>query len=128
METTGNNSGISAAGGSYVVGNAVASGARSRAEVHDSGLTSTPGSGANPLSPQEIADLLGKLIDEFGRSDHPERADLAECAQDAQEEVVAEEPRRGKLRMMTRNIAESVADFVSLAPLALAIQEAVGEL
>ncbi|MER6104578.1 hypothetical protein ABT115_20185 [Streptomyces sp. NPDC001832] len=127
MNIQGNN-GIIAMGGSNAVGNAVASGSNARAEVRDSGQTLAPTDRANPLSPQEISDLLAQLVDELGRSDHPERADLIECAQDAQEEVVAETPRKGKLRVMARNIAESVSDFVALVPLAAAINEAVGEL
>ncbi|REK89359.1 hypothetical protein DY245_16480 [Streptomyces inhibens] len=117
------NNGIIATGGSNVVGNAVASGRNAKAEVRDSGLTQSDG-GRQP-SPQEIGDLLSRLIDELGRSDHPERADLIEATEDAREELAAEEPRKGKLRLFARTLMGAVSGVTGLASLAVTIEEAI---
>ncbi|MFE0380725.1 hypothetical protein ACFW1M_35345 [Streptomyces inhibens] len=117
------NDGIIATGGSNVVGNAVASGRNAKAEVRDSGLTQSDG--GRQRSPQEIGELLSRLIDELGRSDHPERADLIEATEDAREELAAEAPRRGKLRSFARTLMGAVSGFTGLASLAVTIEEAI---
>ncbi|MFI0712324.1 hypothetical protein ACH4SK_17075 [Streptomyces inhibens] len=117
------NDGIIATGGSNVVGNAVASGRNAKAEVRDSGLTQSDG--GRQRSPQEIGELLSRLIDELGRSDHPERADLIEATEDAREELAAEAPRVGKLRLFARTLMGAVSGFTGLASLAVTIEEAI---
>ncbi|MEU8681719.1 hypothetical protein [Streptomyces sp. NPDC048611] len=117
------NDGIIATGGSNVVGNAVASGRNAKAEVRDSGLTQHTG-GQQP-SPEDLGALLTRLIDELGRSEHPERDDLIEAAEDAREEAASETPRKGKLRLFARALAGAVPGFTALATLAVAIEEAV---
>ncbi|MGX1850802.1 hypothetical protein OIU91_37300 [Streptomyces sp. NBC_01456] len=117
------NDGIIATGGSNVVGNAVASGRNARAEVRDSGLTQT-GGGQQP-SPQDIGALLSRLIEELGRSEHPDRADLIEAAEDAREEAASQTPRRGKLKLFAKGLVEAVPGFTALASLAVTIEEAV---
>ncbi|WP_327701618.1 hypothetical protein [Streptomyces decoyicus] len=117
------NNGITATGGSNVVGNAVASGRNAQAEVRDSGLSQSDGGGQR--SPQEIGVLLSRLIDELGRSEHPERADLIEAAEDAREELASEAPRKGKLKLFARALVGAVPGFTALASLAVAIEEAI---
>ncbi|QHC22726.1 hypothetical protein [Streptomyces sp. GS7] len=117
------NDGIIATGGSNVVGNAVASGRGARAEVQNSGLSQ--GDGGRQPSAQEIGDLLSRLIDELGRSDHPDRGDLIEAAEDAREEVTAEAPRKGKLKLFAKGLVEAVPGFTALASLAVTIEEAI---
>src|SRR4051794_23413312 len=108
------NDGIVATGGSNVVGNAVASGRNAKAEVRDSGLTQ-PADGGGQRSPQEIGAMLSRLIDELGRSEHPERADLIEAAEDAREELAAEAPRKGKLKVFAQALVSAVPGFTALA-------------
>ncbi|MFI1199918.1 hypothetical protein ACH4VR_10740 [Streptomyces sp. NPDC020883] len=118
------NNGITATGGSSVVGNAVASGKNAKAEVHNAG----PGQAEGPRqqrTPQEIAELLDQLVDALGRSEHPERADLIEAAQDAREELSTESPRRGKLRLLARALVDAVPGFTALTSLAVTIEEAI---
>ncbi|GAA2612440.1 hypothetical protein OHU45_08035 [Streptomyces tubercidicus] len=117
------NDGIIATGGSNVVGNAVASGKNAKAEVRDSGLTQY-GDGRQP-QPMDLDKLLSRLIDELGRSDHPERDDLIEAAEDAREEATSEEPRKGKLKVFARALVAAVPGFTALASLAVAIEEAI---
>jgi hypothetical protein len=110
------NNGIIATGGSNVVGNAVASGTNAKAEVRDSGLTQV-GRG-HQLSPQDIGDLLSRLIDELGKSDHPDRADLIDVAEDAREELASAAPRKGKLKLFAKGLMDAVPSFTALASLA----------
>ncbi|MFJ6788199.1 hypothetical protein ACWDBF_28195 [Streptomyces angustmyceticus] len=117
------NNGITATGGSNVVGNAVASGRNAKADVRNSGLTQSDG-GRQP-TPQEIGDLLTRLIDELGRSEHPERADLIEAAEDAREEVTSAEPRKGKLKLFAKALVGAVPGFTALASLAVTIEEGI---
>ncbi|PJJ00303.1 hypothetical protein BX264_0580 [Streptomyces sp. 2333.5] len=117
------NNGIIASGGSNVVGSAVVSGRNASAEVGDSTLNQT--GGGQQHSPQEIGDLLSRLIDELGRSDHPDRADLIEAAEDAREEVASPEPRKGTLRTFAKGLVSAVPGFTALAALAKTIEEAV---
>ncbi|MEX2970159.1 hypothetical protein [Streptomyces sp. C184] len=116
------NNGIIATGGSNVVGNAVASGRDANAEVQNSGLTQADG---GPRSPQEIGELLSRLIDELGRSDHPDRAGLIEVAEDAREEVVSSAPSKPKLSVIASGLVAAVPGFTALAALAKTIEEAV---
>ncbi|WP_433854739.1 hypothetical protein [Streptomyces kronopolitis] len=116
------NDGIIATGGSHVVGSAVASGRNARAEVRDSGLTRT---GGQQPSPQDLGALLSRLIDELGRSEHPDRADLIEAAEDAREEATSQTPRRGKLKLFAKGLVDAVPGFTALASLAVTIEEAV---
>ncbi|MFI2186401.1 hypothetical protein [Streptomyces sioyaensis] len=117
------NDGIIATGGSNVVGSAVASGRDARAEVRDSGLTQA--GGGQQHSPQEIAELLSRLIEELGRSDHPDRAGLIETAEDACEEVASPTPRKVKLGVIASGLVAAVPGFTALAALAKTIEEAV---
>ncbi|RXS86332.1 hypothetical protein EST92_05805 [Streptomyces sp. TM32] len=116
------NDGIIATGGSNVVGNAVASGRDAKAEVQNNGLNQADG---GQRSPQEIGDLLSRLIDELGRSAHPDRADLIEVAEDAREEVVSPAPRKTKLSVLATGLVAAVPGFTALAALAKTIEEAV---
>ncbi|MEU9118860.1 hypothetical protein AB0C96_03195 [Streptomyces sp. NPDC048506] len=117
------NHGIIATSGSTVAGNAVASGENAKAEVHDSGLGQSDG--GRQRSPQEIGELVSRLIDELGRSEHPDRADLIEAAEDAREELTSETPRRGKLKLFAKALVDSVPGFTALASLAVTIEEAI---
>jgi hypothetical protein len=120
------NDGIIASGGSTVAGNAVASGQNAKAEVRYSGSAHSD-SGRQP-SPEEIGELLSRLIDELGRSDHPDRGELIEAAEDAREEVTAEAPRKGKLKLFAKGLVEAVPGFAALASLAVTIEEAIRQL
>ncbi|MEU7430148.1 hypothetical protein AB0B07_04600 [Streptomyces sioyaensis] len=117
------NNGIIASGGSNVVGSAVASGRNASVEVGDSTLNQT--GGGQQHSPQEIGDLLSRLIEELGRSNHPDRADLIQAAEDAREEVASPEPRKGTLRTFAKGLVSAVPGFTALAALAKTIEEAV---
>lgn len=117
------NNGIIANGGSNVVGSAVASGRNASVEVGDSTLNQT--GGGQQHSPQEIGDLLSRLIEELGRSNHPDRADLIQAAEDAREEVASPEPRKGTLRTFAKGLVSAVPGFTALAALAKTIEEAV---
>ncbi|MFD8389965.1 hypothetical protein ACFV2N_12395 [Streptomyces sp. NPDC059680] len=120
------NHGIIATGGSQVVGNAVASGRNAKADVRDSGLVQS--GEVRQRTPQEIGDLLGRLIDELGRSGHPERADLIEAAQDARDELGSEAPRVGKLKLFSRALVDAVPGVTAMASLAATIEEAIHRL
>ncbi|MFJ5677740.1 hypothetical protein [Streptomyces sp. NPDC093097] len=117
------NNGISASGGSNVVGNAVASGKGAKAEVRYTGAGQDDD--GRQRSPQEIGDLLAQLIDRLQQSDHPEREDLIEAAQDAREELASETPRRGKLKLFARALVDAVPRFTALASLAVTIEQAI---
>ncbi|MFB7503475.1 hypothetical protein [Streptomyces broussonetiae] len=122
------NNGIIAAGGSNVTGNAVASAENAKAEVtiRDSALNH---SGGDPQrTPEEIGDLFTRLIDELGRSEHPDRTDLIEAAQDARDELGSETPRVGKLKLLSRAIVDAVPGFTALTSLAVTIEEAIRRL
>ncbi|MGW2417694.1 hypothetical protein ACWC0C_00295 [Streptomyces sp. NPDC001709] len=119
------NNGIIATGGSNVTGNAVASAENAKADVsiRDSVLNQ---SGNDPRrTPQEIGDLFTRLIDELGQSEHPDRADLIEAAQDARDELGSETPRVGKLKLLSRAIVDAVPGFTALTSLAVTIEEAI---
>ncbi|MFI9257477.1 hypothetical protein ACIGT4_07100 [Streptomyces sioyaensis] len=116
------NNGIIASGGSNVVGSAVASGRNASVEGGDSTLNQ---SGGQQHSPQEIGDLLSRLIEELGRSNHPDRADLIQAAEDAREEVASPAPRKGTLRTFAKGLVSAVPGFTALAALAKTIEEAV---
>ncbi|MDI3385529.1 hypothetical protein QIS99_04765 [Streptomyces sp. B-S-A8] len=116
------NDGIIASGGSNVAGNAVASGQNASAEVH---YGEQAADGGRQLSPEDIGGLLSKLIDELGRSEHPERDDLIEAAEDAREEVTSEAPRKGKLKLFAKGLVEAVPGFAALATLAATIEGAI---
>ncbi|MGV4984312.1 hypothetical protein ACVB8X_04010 [Streptomyces sp. NRAIS4] len=119
------NNGIIATGGSNVTGNAVASAENAKADVsiRDSVLNQ---SGNDPRrTPQEIGDLFTRLIDELGQSEHPDRADLIEAAQDARDELDSETPRVGKLKLLSRAIVDAVPGFTALTSLAVTIEEAI---
>ncbi|MFE6686959.1 hypothetical protein ACFVFQ_10830 [Streptomyces sp. NPDC057743] len=120
-----NNGGIVAGGGANVVGNAVASGENSKAEVHHVSTGSDGGGDGRARSPQEIGELLAQLIDQLRESDHPERDDLVEAAQDAREELASEAPRRGKLKFFARSLVDAVPRFTALASLAVTIEQAI---
>ncbi|MEU5542788.1 hypothetical protein AB0G85_10455 [Streptomyces sioyaensis] len=117
------NNGIIANGGSNVVGSAVASGRNASVEVGDSTLNQT--GGGQQHSPQEIGNLLSRLIEELGRSNHPDRADLIQAAEDAREEVASPAPRKGTLRTFAKGLVSAVPGFTALAALAKTIEEAV---
>ncbi|MFB7629699.1 hypothetical protein ACFC0M_01920 [Streptomyces sp. NPDC056149] len=119
-----NNGGIVAGGGANVVGNAVASGENSKAEVHHVSV-GAEGDDGRPRSPQEIGELLAQLIEQLRESDHPERDDLVEAAQDAREELASESPRRGKLKFFARSLVDAVPRFTALASLAVTIEQAI---
>ncbi|WP_030410286.1 hypothetical protein [Streptomyces sp. NRRL S-1448] len=115
------NDGIIATGGSNVVGSAVASGRNAKAEARNVAQSD----GGRQRSPEEIAELLSRLIDELGRSEHPDRADLIEAAEDAREELAAETPRMGKLKLFARALVGAVPGFTALTSLAVTIEEAI---
>ncbi|MFK0293339.1 hypothetical protein ACIQU6_23070 [Streptomyces sp. NPDC090442] len=119
-----NNGGIVAGGGANVVGNAVASGENSKAEVHHVAVGADGGDGRS-RSPQEIGELLAQLIGQLRESDHPDRDDLVEAAQDAREELASESPRRGKLKFFARSLVDAVPRFTALASLAVTIEQAI---
>ncbi|NGO71008.1 hypothetical protein [Streptomyces boncukensis] len=121
------NKGVIATGSAQVTGAAVASGSGAQVDFR----AAEPPAGSRDgraATPEEIRDLLARLIEELGRSEHPDRADLAEFAQDAREELESPEPRGGKLRRVARALADAVSGFASLAALAGAIEGAVSEL
>lgn len=122
------NNGISATGGANVMGNAVASAKNAKAEVtvRDSALNQAEESPQH--TPQEIGDLLNRLIDELGRSEHPERADLIDAAQDARDELGSATPRVGRLKLLSRAIVDAVPGFTALTSLAVTIEEAIRRL
>ncbi|MFB7664395.1 hypothetical protein ACFC1R_10685 [Kitasatospora sp. NPDC056138] len=117
------NDGIIASGGANVVGSAVASGKQSRAVARDITVSQPPE--GRQQSPQEIRDLLARLIDELGRSDHPDREGLIDVARDAREELDAPTPRRSKLAVLAGALTRAVAGLTPLAALAVAIEQAI---
>jgi hypothetical protein len=123
MDTHGNN-GISASGGARVSHAVVASGSNARVDFRVT-EERAPAAEERPLTPSEISELLARFIEDLRASDHPDREDLAEFAQDAREELAAPEPRTGKLRRVARALTEAVPGFAALASLAVTIEEAV---
>ena len=120
------NDGVIATGNAQITNAAVASGDHARVDFRVE--EATPAGDGHRMTPQEISELLARLIEELERSDHPDRADLTEFAQDARDELAAPEPRMGKLRRVARALAESVADFAALASAAVTIEEVIGGL
>ncbi|WP_329133683.1 hypothetical protein [Streptomyces sp. NBC_00670] len=123
MDAHGNN-GVIATGNAQVRNVAVASGSNARIDLRVT-ERKAPDDGARAATPQEISELLARFIEDLRASDHPDREDLAEFAQDAREELAAPEPRTGKLRRVARALAEAVPGFAALSSLAVTIEEAV---
>ncbi|MFG2859474.1 hypothetical protein [Streptomyces sioyaensis] len=98
---------------------------RPERERRGRGQHAAPDRGGQQHSPQEIGDLLSRLIEELGRSNHPDRADLIQAAEDAREEVASPEPRKGTLRTFAKGLVSAVPGFTALAALAKTIEEAV---
>ncbi|WP_181793204.1 hypothetical protein [Streptomyces sp. WELS2] len=118
------NDGVIATGNAQVRNTVVASGSNARVDFRV--MEEEPErAGGRPPTPQEISDLLARFVEELRRSDHPEREDLAEFAEDAREELAAPEPRTGKLRRVAKALVEAVPGFTALASLAVTIEEAV---
>ncbi|MEU2440105.1 hypothetical protein ABZ595_28570 [Streptomyces rubradiris] len=118
------NDGVIATGNAQVRNTVVASGSNARVDFRVM-EEEAERAGGRPLTPQEISDLLARFVEELRRSDHPEREDLAEFAEDAREELAAPEPRTGKLRRVAKALVEAVPGFAGLASLAVTIEEAV---
>ncbi|GAA2735736.1 hypothetical protein [Streptomyces nogalater] len=118
------NDGVIATGNAQVRNTVVASGSNARVDFRVT-EEEPERAGGRPPTPQEISDLLARFVEELRRSDHPEREDLAEFAEDAREELAAPEPRTGKLRRVARALVEAVPGFAGLASLAVTIEEAV---
>ncbi|MEV6808007.1 hypothetical protein [Streptomyces sp. NPDC051132] len=117
------NDGVIATGNAQVRNAVVASGSNARVDFR---VTEQPAAGPGPApTPAEVSELLARFIEEVRRSDHPERADLAEFAEDAREELAAPEPRTGKLRRVAKALVDAVPGFAALASLAVTIEEAV---
>jgi hypothetical protein len=118
------NDGVIATGNAQVRDTVVASGSNARVDFRVAREEAERAAG-RPPTPQEISDLLARFIEELRRSDHPEREDLAEFAEDAREELAGPEPRTGKLRRVAKALVEAVPGFAALASLAVTIEEAV---
>ncbi|MFF5441289.1 hypothetical protein [Streptomyces achromogenes] len=118
------NDGVIATGNAQVRNTVVASGSNARVDFRVT-EDEAEEAGGRPLTPSEISDLLARFVEELRRSDHPEREDLAEFAEDAREELAAPEPRTGKLRRVAKALVEAVPGFAALASLAVTIEEAV---
>ncbi|GGW39796.1 hypothetical protein GCM10010503_15220 [Streptomyces lucensis JCM 4490] len=119
------NDGVIATGNAQVRNAVVASGSNARVDFRVTEREADDAADGRTLTPQEISDLLARFIEDLRRSDHPEREDLAEFAQDAREELAAPEPRTGKLRRVAKALVEAVPGFAALASLAVTIEEAV---
>lgn len=120
--TDRHNEGIIAGGQARVTGNAVASGEHSRAAVYNAAAPEEP---QQQLTPEQIRELLARLVEELARSERADRADLIEAAEDAREELAAPAPKLGKLKMLAAGLGRAVAGVTSLATLAEAIERAV---
>ncbi|MEB8340061.1 hypothetical protein [Streptomyces endophyticus] len=118
------NDGVIATGNAKVTHTVVASGSNARVDFRTVAPTDGAG-GSERLTPAQISELLARLIEELNASDHPERADLAEFAQNARDELAAPEPRLGALRRMARSLVDAVPGFAALASLTVTIEEAV---
>ncbi|MFH9398476.1 hypothetical protein ACH4JS_01635 [Streptomyces sp. NPDC017638] len=118
------NDGVIATGNAQVRNTVVASGSNARVDFRVT-EEAAERAGGRPPTPQEISALLARFIEELRRSDHPEREDLAEFAEDAREELAGPEPRTGKLRRVAKALVEAVPGFAALASLAVTIEEAV---
>ncbi|GAB1335320.1 hypothetical protein ACE1SV_19100 [Streptomyces sp. E-15] len=119
------NDGVIATGNAQVRNAVVASGSNARVDFRVTEGEGARAAGGRPPTPQEISALLARFVEELRRSDHPERDDLAEFAEDAREELAAPEPRAGKLRRVAKALVEAVPGFTALASLAVTIEEAV---
>ncbi|MFF9085118.1 hypothetical protein ACF1BE_01580 [Streptomyces sp. NPDC014991] len=119
------NDGVIATGNAQVRNTVVASGSNARVDFRVTERAAAEGADGPAPTPQEISELLARFIEALHRSDHPEREDLAEFAQDAREELAAPEPRTGKLRRVAKALVEAVPGFTALASLAVTIEEAV---
>ncbi|MEU0003657.1 hypothetical protein ABZ079_04940 [Streptomyces sp. NPDC006314] len=119
------NDGVIATGNAQVRNAVVASGSNARVDFRVTEQEEAQTADGRPLTPQQINDLLARFIEELRRSDHPDRDDLAEFAEDAREELAAPEPRAGKLRRVAKALVEAVPGFAALASLAVTIEEAV---
>ncbi|AYN41644.1 hypothetical protein D9753_25320 [Streptomyces dangxiongensis] len=119
------NDGVIATGSAQVRNAVVASGSNARVDFRVTERAAAEGVDGPAPTPQEISELLARFIGELRGSDHPEREDLAEFAEDAREELAAPEPRTGKLRRVARALVEAVPGFTALASLAVTIEEAV---
>ena len=117
------NKGIIAGGGARVTGNAVASGDSARAEVRNE-APPQPEETAQ-LSPEQIRDLLTRLIAEASRAGLPDPAAVTETAEEARAELEAPEPRLGKLRAAAQWLAAALKDIEPLASLAVTIERAI---
>jgi hypothetical protein len=96
---------------------AIASGRNARAAVF-----AAPRSEATP---EQITVLLRQFITELARTQHPDRTELAEAADEACQELAAPAPRLARLRILTKGLASAVAGAASLATLATQIEQAV---
>ncbi|MFI9805023.1 hypothetical protein ACIHEJ_11760 [Streptomyces sp. NPDC052301] len=119
------NDGVIATGNAQVRNAVVASGSNARVDFRVTEREEAPAADGRQPTPQEISELLARFIEDLRRSDHPERDDLAEFAEDAREELTAPEPRTGKLRTVAKALVEAVPGFTALASLAVTIEEAI---
>lgn len=117
------NKGIAASGNARVTGSAVASGNHARAEVRNE-APALPGD-AERLSPEQIRDLLTRLIEEAGQAGLEDPAAVVEMAEDARAELEAPRPRLGKLRGMAEWLSKAVEKLEPLASLAVTIERAI---
>jgi hypothetical protein len=111
------NRGIMASGSAVVSGNAVASARDAQAVVL--------GAQQYQATPEQISVMLGQFVTELERTGRPDRAELAEAAEEARQELAAPAPRLARLRILARGLASAVAGAASLATLAAQIEQAV---
>jgi hypothetical protein len=120
------NHGISAGGGANVTGNAVASGARSRAEVRIEGPVHVAATAVPvPTSVAELRPLLDQLISALAATGDPGLPDLLGKIGAAREELEAPSPEPARLRRFAHWLGPATQGFSSLATLVDAIQKAV---
>ncbi|MEV6838611.1 hypothetical protein AB0N17_29550 [Streptomyces sp. NPDC051133] len=119
------NDGVIATGNAQVRNAVVASGSNARVDFRVTERQEAPAADGRQPTPQEISELLARFVEVLRGSDHPERDDLAEFAEDAREELAAPEPRTGKLRRVAKALVEAVPGFTALASLAVTIEEAI---
>jgi hypothetical protein len=110
------NRGIMASGNAVVSGNAVAS-------EHAQAIVL--GAPQPQPTPEQISVLLSHFISELARSDRPDRAELAEAADEACQELATPTPRLARLRILAKGLASAVAGATSLATLAAQIEQAI---
>jgi hypothetical protein len=123
-ENGSGNMGVIASEGATVAGVNVASGIGASISVGAGDVTVRPSEGGRD-SREEIRQLLAQMAGELQASDIPERADLVDAAQSAQEELLLSRPRLGLLRTLARTLRESVAGISALASLAVTIEHAI---